>query len=92
MIKSLSFCPKKQFHLQGNSQTITLSSLPQSTIVTSTGSTGTLLIQPTQEQPSPGTSLPLTPVTVDLPSIGGGAQSTNEESGVLLCNLDDLSK
>lgn len=76
---------------QGNSQTITLSSLPQSAIVTSSGSS-TLLIQPSQEQPSPGTSLPLTPVTVDLPSIGGGNQSTNEESGVLLCNLDDLSK
>ena len=73
--------------LQGNSQTITLSSLPQSSIVTSSGS-NTILIQP--DQASQGTNLPLTPVTVDLPSIG--AQSTNEESGVLLCNLDDLSK
>ena len=73
--------------LQGNSQTITLSSLPQSSIVTSSGSTS-ILIQP--DQASQGTNLPLTPVTVDLPSIG--AQSTNEESGVLLCNLDDLSK
>jgi len=81
----------QQAQQQGNSQTITLSSLPQSAIVTSSGSS-TLLIQPSQEQPSPGTSLPLTPVTVDLPSIGGGNQSTNEESGVLLCNLDDLSK
>ena len=74
--------------LQGNSQTITLSSLPQSSIVTSSGS-NTILIQPDQASQS-GTNLPLTPVTVDLPSIG--AQSTNEESGVLLCNLDDLSK
>ena len=49
------------------------------------------LIQSSQDQTSPGTNLPLTPVTVDLPSIGGN-QSTNEESGVLLCNLDDLSK
>lgn len=76
---------------QGNSQTITLSSLPQ-TIVTSSGST--LLIQPSQDQASPGNNLPLTPVgpvTVDLPSIGGN-QSTSDEPGVLLCNLDDLSK
>lgn len=76
---------------QGNSQTITLSSLPQ-TIVTSSGST--LLIQPSHDQASPGNNLPLTPVgpvTVDLPSIGGN-QSTSDEPGVLLCNLDDLSK
>lgn len=79
---------QQQGHLQGNSQTITLSSLPQSSIVTSSGS-NTILIQPDQASQS-GTNLPLTPVTVDLPSIG--AQSTNEESGVLLCNLDDLSK
>ena len=75
------------FHLQGNSQTITLQSIPQNAIVTSSGST--LVIQQAQDQASTSTNLPLTPVTVDLPSIGG---STNEESGVLLCNLDDLSK
>ena len=75
------------FRLQGNSQTITLQSIPQNAIVTSSGST--LVIQQAQDQASTSTNLPLTPVTVDLPSIGG---STNEESGVLLCNLDDLSK
>ena len=84
--KNFSFTKKGL--LQGNSQTITLSSLPQSSIVTSSGS-HSILIQPDQASQS-GTNLPLTPVTVDLPSIG--AQSTNEESGVLLCNLDDLSK
>jgi hypothetical protein len=80
----------QQAQQQGNTGTITLSSLPQSAIVTSTGST-LLIQQQSQEQPSPGTNLPLTPVTVDLPSIGA-QQGTNEESGVLLCNLDDLSK
>ena len=48
------------FKFQGNTGTITLSSLPQSAIVTSTGST-LLIQQQSQEQPSPGTNLPLTP-------------------------------
>ncbi len=36
-------------------------------------------------------SLPFNPVTVDL-SHGLTGSLTGEESGVLLCNLDDMSK
>lgn len=79
------------------SQTLTLAPLPPSAVVSSSGST--LVIQQPHEHMTTAT-LPLTPVTVDLPTIPtsggihtpGGVAQAAEESGVLLCNLDELSR
>jgi hypothetical protein len=84
-------------------QTFTLASLPQnSSIVSSSGGgSPTVVIQQPQQpqeysfQTSPGAT---TGITVDLPSIQQssvgphGVGTSAEENGVLLCNLDDLSR
>ena len=79
-------------------QTLTLAPLPHQPGTVQVSSANTLVIQQPQDQSTAAaTGLPLTPVTVDLPTIQAGqpgatAVGSAEDSGVLLCNLDDLSR
>lgn len=55
------------------------------------GSPSVVIQQPNNNEYSFQTS-PAASVTVDLPSIQHHQQASSEENGVLLCNLDDLSR
>lgn len=69
-------------------QSFSLTSSPTTLLASSNGSSPAVVIQPNNEysfQTSPAS------VTVDLPSIHPQS-AASEENGVLLCNLDDLSR
>ena len=79
-------------HHQHTPHSFSLTSSPSTLLASSNGSSPAVVIQPNEYsfQTSPAS------VTVDLPSIQphhtSGGHVASEENGVLLCNLDDLSR